>query len=270
MKSLIVLPDTDSTVSAWLQAVSELRKNSGHCYNLVYVVSKPNRFMPNDIEVIREFDQYALQSGLHSVETVANTIFPLDTYRSQPSDGFYDYYLADVFPRVKKQWGTYFERMISRKNADGSLMEIAGKQFNPLEAIILKAKKRVKTSRGSKTHFELSLDDPALDFPTFQPELDTRYQVGGPCLSHLSFKIDSDGALRLTAFYRSHWYIARALGNLVGLARLQSFVAASAGISSGPLTIIASEATLDVSGHLGGAGATTAMIGRCNGIALRK
>ena len=96
------------------------------------------------------------------------------------------------------------------------------------------------------------------------PRVGTRsYQIGGPCLSHVSFKIDRNDVLRLTAFYRSHWYIERALGNLIGLARLQCFVAGAAGAKVGPLTIIAAEAVLDLRGDGRKAADTRAILEEC-------
>ena len=40
----------------------------------------------------------------------------------------------------------------------------------------------------------------------------------------------------LTAMYRNHTYITRCLGNLIGLGRLQAFVAKEAGVKLGSLT----------------------------------
>jgi hypothetical protein len=45
--------------------------------------------------------------------------------------------------------------------------------------------------------------------------------------------------------YRSHHYCARALGNLLGLAQLLSFVAKEAELKVGTLTCLSSHAVLD-------------------------
>lgn len=52
----------------------------------------------------------------------------------------------------------------------------------------------------------------------------------------------------LTAFYRSHFYVQRALGNLFGLAHLQNFVAEQAGLEQASLVCISSMAQLDING----------------------
>jgi hypothetical protein len=45
--------------------------------------------------------------------------------------------------------------------------------------------------------------------------------------------------------YRNHTYITRCLGNLIGLGRLQRFVASQVGLKIGSLTIISTHAELD-------------------------
>ncbi len=61
---------------------------------------------------------------------------------------------------------------------------------------------------------------------------------------HLSIKLDR-GKVRLNATYRSHYYVQRLLGNLIGLARLQYFLAHEADLEIGPLTINSTYAKLD-------------------------
>ncbi len=45
--------------------------------------------------------------------------------------------------------------------------------------------------------------------------------------------------------YRNHTYITRCLGNLVGLGRLQAFVAKEARVKMGSLTVVSTHAELD-------------------------
>jgi hypothetical protein len=247
MPNLLALDDRPTTVTAWLQAVKALSMNGTHAYNLVYSITQPSALSPKDSKIIRVFNAFALENNLHTTDTVANTIFPLDTFSSQGADNFYDYYIDRIFPKVRKQWGTYFERLIRRRNDDDTIMMKDGEPLNPLALLVSKVARRVAGLGRTTTHYEIALDDPVLDLATYDARHDSAYQVGGPCLSHVSFKVDSAGVLRLTAFYRSHWYVARALGNLIGLARLQTFVARQAGVAVGPLTIVASEAVLDLS-----------------------
>ena len=263
MSGVLALDECATVPEAWLQATEALLRRGGWAYNLVYSVLDPSTLTPAGRRVVAEFDAFArTTAGLHSTETVANTIFPLDTYRSQGAEAFYGFYLDMVHPKVRKRWGTYFERMIRRRNDDGTLMLSDGRPLNPLARLVDKTRRRVLRG-GTTTHYELSLDDPAFEIATYDASRDGAYQLGGPCLSHISFKVDQAGNLRLTAFYRSHWYVARALGNLIGLARLQAFVATESGAGIGPLTIVASEAVLDLSAKGRSASAARGMLARC-------
>ena len=266
MQNHLVLTDSASVVSAWLQATKALGDAKKPVYNLIYSITDPANKLPSDDDVVTIFNKFAADSGFHSTETVANTIFPLDTFRAkfpQGSDEFYEYYLETVLPRVRKKWGTYFERMISRPNDDRSPMMKGNRRLNPLDILVEKLKRRVENPPKTTTHYEIPLGDVALDIATYDALLDGNYQIGGPCLSHVSFKIERDNTLRLSAFYRSHWYIERALGNLIGLARLQWFVADGAGAKVGPLTIVAAEAVLDLTGKNRTTAGTRAMLADC-------
>ena len=79
--------------------------------------------------------------------------------------------------------------------------------------------------------------------PLYSPAQDETRRMGGPCLSHLSFKLFQE-AVHLTALYRSHDYSYKAPGNLLGLARLQACVAHEVDRSIGSLTIHSSYAYL--------------------------
>jgi hypothetical protein len=81
--------------------------------------------------------------------------------------------------------------------------------------------------------------------PLYNPDLDRNLYRNAPCLSHLSFKRHPDLRLSLTAMYRNHSYVTRCLGNLIGLGRLQAFVAEQAGLKVGSLTCISTHAEID-------------------------
>ncbi len=86
-----------------------------------------------------------------------------------------------------------------------------------------------------KAAYELAIYNSATD----------RNLLYAPCLSHLSFKHHPEYGLMLTALYRNHYYVARLLGNLIGLGQLQAFVAKEADIRLGSLTVISTHAELD-------------------------
>lgn len=80
----------------------------------------------------------------------------------------------------------------------------------------------------------------------YDPLRDGRSLYGTlPCLSFLSFKLHPENGLLLTAIYRNHTYVTRCLGNLIGLGRLQAFVAKEAGVAPASMTVISTHAEID-------------------------
>jgi hypothetical protein len=90
------------------------------------------------------------------------------------------------------------------------------------------------------------LIDPLLDIPIYDPATDRSRPIGGPCLTHISVKLTADRRVMLTGFYRSHFYVQRALGNLFGLAHLQNFIAEQTGLMMAPLVCHSSMAQLEL------------------------
>ncbi len=139
---------------------------------------------------------------------------------------------------------TYAQRLVRRVDA-------AGVTINPLQTIIARLTAEAKNGGPKRARYELNLVDPFTDLSTSDPTLPgDKLALGGPCLSHLSFKLRPGGSVSLTAFYRSHFYVERALGNLIGLSRLLSFVARESGLEAGTITCISSYAQIDASSSI--------------------
>lgn len=256
---MAVLFDSDKRiVPTWLAAARHLQIAGGSGRNLVLEIRQPGVMLRRDLAILRCVDAQIVAQGRGlSIDTVAGTIFPQGLYDRRHRPDFYQEYWR-LLDRAKKPgtWGQYFERMTRRKAPDGTVV-------NPLEDLINKLNRAV-TSRASiyQSTYELSPSDPAQDIDpleedgaelaTYDPVRDRNRPYGGPCLSHLSFKITQRHVLDLTAVYRSHHYCERALGNLVGLARLQKYVAGQAVLDQGALTCISTHAELDL-GSWGGA-----------------
>jgi thymidylate synthase len=187
--------------------------------------------------VISELDAYlAAHTGNgFLIRTVANTIFPQATYEDHDAPAFYDIYIKKIFPRLKRSsrdWGRYFERMMAYPTPDGPV--------NLLDKIVRKMKRNVEGTRLYGNIYELPIYNPALDAEGSP--------IGGQCLSHLSFKVDKNRRLLLSATYRNHYYTEKLLGNIVGLGRLMQFVANETGTTVGPLTILSTHAEIDTGG----------------------
>ena len=91
--------------------------------------------------------------------------------------------------------------------------------------------------------YELGVTEGEYDLPLYNTTQDGARRMGGPCLSHLSFKL-FEGAVHLTALYRSHDYRYKVPGNLLGLARLQACVAREVGPEIGCMVVHSSYAYL--------------------------
>jgi hypothetical protein len=185
-----------------------------------------------------------------SITTVAGTIFPQGMYLRHGADGLAQRFMR-VMARARKKgtWGTYAMRMMERPG------KAAGSKFYPLEQIIAKMRRAASEGVGYTSICELGVHCPedldetryefACELPTLEPARDAAMVSNMPCLSHVTFKLIDKEAVELTAIYRSHWYLQRALGNLIGLSHLQSFIAKEAGLQIGTMTCISTDATLD-------------------------
>jgi thymidylate synthase len=134
--------------------------------------------------------------------------------------------------QMTRDWGRYFERMTVWKKIKGKDVTI----INPLDELIKFMRHQIESDRTYRNAYEMTIYDPARD----AGKVSNRQ-----CLSFLSFKLTADNTLLLTVMYRNHAYVARALGNFLGLGRLQAFVAGQAGAKLGSLTCISTHAMID-------------------------
>jgi hypothetical protein len=228
---------SSTLAEAWLDAAEHLltKKPDYLDTTIVLHIDDPKRVRRRDRAVADTLDSFLIEHDNHSHHTVAETIFPGYEYLRGGVDGVFKNYPDEIFPRIRKhpdsrQWGTYAQRMLCRVSPDGT-------RYNPLEQMIGKMRQK----NPVKASYELGL---AFDIATYDDDQHRGSRLGGPCLTHLSFKLIAK-KLHLTAIYRSHYYIHRAYGNLLGLARLQSFVADQVGVTTGPLVCHSTMAVLE-------------------------
>lgn len=272
---MATLFDTEERiVPTWLAAARYLNKQKPRQgKNLVLEISNPLDLTEGDLAVMAKVDQALAHCDL-TLKTVAGTIFPIAMYNRYGRPGYYAKY-TEMLQRGKaaNTWGTYAHRMISRPGKE------PGTTINPLEHLVNKLANEGQPQKkdGKKalyvSTYELSVAEPAEDLqpqtdvggeiPTYNPAFDMKKWLGLPCLSHLSFKRVPHGnghAVDLTAIYRSHHYCARALGNLLGLAQLLSFVAKESNLQVGTLSCLSTHAELDV-GEWGGVSTANSILG---------
>jgi hypothetical protein len=223
--------------SAWLaasQAVYALPGHEGH--HVVIDVDNPVASSEQDAALVKAVDAFLAEHGGNDpVRTVANTIFPQATYEAHGSPDFYDVYIKKVFPRLKRSprdWGRYFERMMAYPTPDGP--------ENLLADLVAEMTRNVAAERTFRNIYELPIYNPTKDR--------AGSPIGRQCLSFMSFKLDGENRLLLSAVYRNHFYTQKLLGNLIGLGRLMAFVAEEAKVKLGPLSVLSTHARVDAAG----------------------
>ena len=232
----------DTCAGAWLGAITLLGASETRCaYNVILDIENPIILTPIDKRIVHALDHLLVGHDRQPVATVAGTIFPAAHYRQRGLKGVMEDFPQRIYPKVKKNWGTYAGRMLSRTDHKGQ-------EMNPLQVIIGKLKQQMRGTGPKRAIYEVSLIDVFADLPIYDPAFDARRTMNQPCLAHLSFKLREDRRLMLTALYRNHYYVERALGNLIGLSQLLFFVARESGLEPGGLVCHSTFARLDFDG----------------------
>lgn len=255
MKHLIHTIQATSGPRAWLDAVEHLMDCPGRQrYNLSLAIETPFDMTPADFLIHDRVDAFLRGCDEMPPVSVAGTIFPANHYSRDGVDGVYEDFPNTVSRLEPHSWGTYAMRMLRREGKEGTI--------NPLEQLVEKLKNHQQKNRRA---YEINLadaDDDAFELPLYRTKDDYKRLIPQPCLSHLTFKVYPGNALTLVAMYRSHYYLTKALGNLIGLAQLQFFVANEAGLEVGPLICHSTYARIDTEKKVHLAGVRT-LISEC-------
>ncbi|SDY97546.1 hypothetical protein SAMN05518854_103124 [Variovorax sp. YR266] len=240
----------DRIVPTWLEVVNHLDQNGQQGRNFVLELATPQVLTAQDKHRVAIVDDAIRTYCDSSVKTVAATIFPQAMYRRYGRPAFYDAF-KDRMVRAKKKntWGTYALRIMERRALDPREV------INPLEQIVTKLIRASTEGHAYHNNYELGVAEPSEDLdpdtpfgcelPTFDVARDGGRVSNMPCLSHLSFKMTGREQVELTAIYRSHHYLSKALGNLIGLSQLLQFVAHESNLAAGTLTCVSTHAQLE-------------------------
>jgi hypothetical protein len=237
---------------AWLRAYRTLLENPGReVVNLAVSIAEP---LVEDLGVRGVLEQTlgemasSSQKTLHSVHTVANTIFPISLYRPDQPDAAKRFFeragtVSQLHHKRKHEWGTYIGRLVQYDQPDGT-------PVNQLERFLA----LLNSDTNWADIYEAPLTYPGETSETAVTEVaasdllligpNDRRRMGGPCLAHVSLT-SVDGHLHLTALYRRHYYLARAYGNFLGLARLLNFLAHESGRQVGQMLVVGTHAEIE-------------------------
>jgi hypothetical protein len=244
MGELIHTFEADTCPQAWLDAVEYLNEQKDRsAYNVVLGIATPEAMTAADFAVFDRVDALLRKHDREPLTTVAGTIFPASFYLQEGATGVYETY-PELHPKVKSLWGNYAMRMLRKSKMPKPGEKEA--QMNPLKVLVEKMKTQLEHAR-MRGVYEISaveIDD-LLEMPIYDAALDCKRTRCHPCLSHLSFKLLADDRVMLTALYRYHYYIEKALGNLIGLSQLLCFVAKETELRPGPLVCHSTLARID-------------------------
>ncbi len=248
----------------WLRAADCLLKQDGYStHSMILDIQHPEIMTAPDFRIFDQVDDFLRQHQRSPLVTVAGTIFPGGIYLKHGATGVYDLYPNQIYPKIKSNWGTYAYRILRREKKDGVSM-------NPLQVLVEKLRKQLKGGHALKGAYELNTVDVFTDIPLYDSESDSTRTLNQPCLSHLSFRLRTPDSLMLTALYRSHYYVQKTLGNLLGLAQLHFFVANEAGLQIGPLICHSTYATLESEPKAWGKSDIEKLIRNCHRVAESK
>jgi hypothetical protein len=243
MSPLIHTFEAESCPQVWLAAAEFLMEQPAQSASSVVLAARTPAVMNEAAFAIHDcVDEFLRSHDRLAVSTVASSIFPANFYMHAGAAGVYEDYLRLPFP---SRWGFYALRMLRKTVVVGGWNSI--REINPLRILVTKIKGQLAT-RPMRAAYEMGMleGDDLLELPIHDAGSDSRRTRGQPCLSHLSFKLLPDAhQVTLTALYRRHYYMEKALGNLIGLAQLLSFVAAETGLNVGPLICHSTLADLD-------------------------
>lgn len=251
---MIAMPPVASVSEAWLLGLERVAAESdGRLVHLVSTVTDPGV----EIAPVRHVLDSALEAaGKHSVDTVAQTIFPSSLYPDPgfdwmpgiaaqkeaeldtAADALYSSY-CDILPLLLTAAGngrgTYFGRMVSWPGkAAGGPNQLADR------ISALRSEHRSGRQRNNTLDMDIAADSQDMRGVQIYAATDRRRR-GFPCLTHVDLTLH-DGRLHCLAVYRHQYFIEKAYGNLLGLSAMLRFLCQQSGYAPGELVVHATMA----------------------------
>lgn len=205
-------------ITAWRDACWYILQ-SGDGFNMMVHIHTPLNYTSAQIAEITNSGLISKQA----IEDVVNTIFPFKLHSRNvalTNSGFYDLheriYLRGktMHSKNRGRWGNYFLRFT----------KFGAQKKNQLQAIIDGINNRSNNQAACYMMHVSSIDY----------DNNTRV-IGNPCLQYVQFGV-YNGSLNMTAVYRNHDFLTKALGNYIGLSNLLKFVCDQTGSNMGSLS----------------------------------
>lgn len=249
------MPPAASVSEAWLLGLERVvAEPDGRLVHLVSTVTEPGA----ELAPVRHVLDSALDAvDKHSVDTVAETIFPSSLYPDPgfdwtpgiapekeaeldtAADALYSSYW-DILPLMSSvaanNRGTYFGRMVSWPGkAAGGPNQLADR------ISALRGKHRAGVRRNNTLDMDIAADsqEPIRGVQVYAAT--DRRPLGFPCLTHVDLTLH-DGRLHCLAVYRHQYFIEKAYGNMVGLSAMLQFLCQQSGYAPGELVVHATMA----------------------------
>lgn len=253
----------DDLSEAWVQTLGAVLDDGGKSLNVVTswqgAVDRPaTRSIVDDFISSRPKGKSTWPRW--PIETVANTIFPIDLY--EPELGvealaqFSDWYLEGLeVAHAASPSGEYCQRLVSWDDAGDQRIN----QLAEVGRRLCRYADPGDRAYRYSSDYELAVENPRLDLRIQMPGRN-RDPYGFPCLSHISLTVQ-DGAVHLTAMYRNQHLLRKAYGNYLGLSRLGWALAHHAGLRLGTVTVVATHADAEINSSKGfGKGAISELL----------
>lgn len=197
---------TTNCLTAW-RDVSQFIAQNGNGFNLITQINNPLAYTNTSLTEI-------INSGIitnKELNDVINTIFPSKLHARNIGLNCYQFYELHekIYQRGKtmhsknrSRWGNYFLRFT----------KFGHQKKNQLQAIIDGINNRENNQVACYLMHVSSIDC----------DNNTRV-IGNPCMQYVQFG-EYNNSLNLTAVYRNHDFLTKALGNFIGLSKLLEFV----------------------------------------------
>lgn len=237
--------EAETLSEAWLDTVQLVagapERKLFHTFTLIHQPLTENHW------IRARCDELLARMKFPAAETVANTIFPAAMAANAADPGTLVDRYRTMYPVVQRfdgnHSGTYFGRLVAYPGVHGEIDQL-GPLIDKLRreaslAIPMSARYEV----GMATTEDLTWIGTAEATPVHAVGRDNSRR-GFPCLSACSFQLEHH-QVHLLAHYRYEYLIRRGYGNYLGLARLLEYVATSAGLTVGQLSIVTGRAHVD-------------------------